>query len=228
MKQKFTLIELLVVIAIIAILAGMLLPALNKARHSAQMTKCINNQKQLGTILMMYAGEHQDFYPNSGLPYELGKEADGYEYVDFRHNAAPFLKLLKPYTGDYGLFLCPVDSSTQIAKLKENWETLNKSMRYEEGISYNFYGAYIVPDCNIWSINNPPRRAGKTTNALMSDSFLWDRVAGSWVWRHEPTEINYLMGDGHVQPKVRVVVASGDGDTRNHLLELARENNLPL
>ena len=59
-KRYFSLIELLIVIAIVAILAGLLLPALNQGRDKARSTGCINNLKQLGLAFFQYAGDHSD------------------------------------------------------------------------------------------------------------------------------------------------------------------------
>jgi prepilin-type N-terminal cleavage/methylation domain-containing protein len=80
-KQKesiFTLIELLIVIAIIAILASMLLPALQKARDKAKSASCISNLKQLGKSFFMYAGDFKDYY----VPYD----SFGLKFSQFNDN----------------------------------------------------------------------------------------------------------------------------------------------
>jgi prepilin-type N-terminal cleavage/methylation domain-containing protein len=66
--KAFTLIELLVVISIIALLVGILLPALGAARRTARKAVCANNLKQVGLIWEMYANDHEGFYPSSGWP----------------------------------------------------------------------------------------------------------------------------------------------------------------
>ena len=115
-EKKFTLIELLVVIAIIAILAGMLLPALNSAREKARRISCASNLKQIGLAMKQYVMDYNDCIPHLGT---LGNAND----------LIPLVTL--DYLTDYNVYICPSTADTKDSTVASN--SLETSYAYPYG-----------------------------------------------------------------------------------------------
>ena|SRR5579863_1743223 len=168
-ERAFTLIELLVVIAIIAILAGMLLPVLTKAKDKTQQTICLNNEKQMCLAMMMYAGDNRDYmaWPCWGTGAYDGwlynknaviPDPTTPKYVD-NLNAAYSGGLWWQYMPNPKSYLCPVDLKSKFYKMRNN-----------KLCSYVMDGAV----CNFGN-NNPTSKTAQV-NQVWSTScvLLWE------------------------------------------------------
>lgn len=220
--KTFTLVELLTVIAIIAILAGLLLPAVARARATAQKTACSNNMGQMGKAEIMFSNDNR----NKTVPAEYHKNKYNYIY-----------SLWDIIGESEKLFLCPVDvNETELEAVKVDKDTDDYQLRMSYlvngepgGSDYGTHWSSIpIPAkdedypyskivkgwLNISAIENPASKISiaerATTDAKFSigyasnEVFKWDgdgekaEADGFNIVAHGNTA-NYLFMDGHVE-----------------------------
>ena len=215
-KHIFTLIELLVVIAIIAILASMLLPALNKARASAVGIKCVSNHKQTGQIFMQYASDYNGWlYPvNHGVEKYLdgsnrNKWHQMMQYLKYAKQPASYISGKSVHINP--IFKCP---DPRLADHANNATGVRISEQCDDRY-FNLHSkrpclstgtAPYPPSSKSWDSLQEMILAGDTISTSGQRNMqIWgmndyrgDSDRGVPHFRHLG-KCNILYGDGHVQ-----------------------------